>query len=132
MYKNVEQVVKIIIDSSEIKMYEIPDELMRKMRSSVILAGALIGRFGKAILSYPGGCDIGTRPIDLHLKGFEALGATVKNEKNKFLIKLCSDRLVDPSGHTVSASKKSDGSIYIHCFSFDNNIFEGKLELLKE
>lgn len=53
-------------------------------------------------------------------------GVTIpKNEKNKFLIKLCSDRLVDPSGHTVSASKKSDGSIYIHCFSFDNNIFEG-------
>ena len=55
---------KIVIDSKNIKSQEIPDELMRKMRSSVVLAGAIIGRFKNAIFSYPGGCDIGTRPID--------------------------------------------------------------------
>lgn len=59
---------KIVIDARTIKHYEIPEELMRKMRSSVILAGALIGRFRKAEFSCPGGCDIGARPIDLHLK----------------------------------------------------------------
>ena len=49
---------KIIIDSKDIKTQEIPDELMRKMRSSVVLAGAIIGRFKHAVFSYPGGCDI--------------------------------------------------------------------------
>lgn len=65
---------KIIIDTSKIKKYEIPQDLMHRMRSSVILAGALLGRYHKAIFSYPGGCDIGSRPIDLHLKSFEKLG----------------------------------------------------------
>ena len=71
---------KIIIDTSKIHTYEIPDELMRQMRSSVILAGALIGKYKKARFSYPGGCDIGSRPIDLHLKGFEKLGVNIKEE----------------------------------------------------
>ena len=71
---------KIIIDSNNIKTTKIPDELMRKMRSSVVLAGALLGRFRKATFSYPGGCDIGTRPIDLHLKGFERLGIKITEE----------------------------------------------------
>ena len=65
---------KVKIDTSKIEKFEIPPELMHKMRSSVILAGALLGRYKKAIFSYPGGCDIGSRPIDLHLKSFEKLG----------------------------------------------------------
>ena len=69
---------KIKIDTSKIEKFEIPPELMHKMRSSVILAGALLGRYHKAIFSYPGGCDIGARPIDLHLKSFEKLGINVK------------------------------------------------------
>ena len=68
---------KIKIDTAQIKKFEIPPELMHKMRSSVILAGALIGRYKKATFSYPGGCDIGSRPIDLHLKSFEKLGIQV-------------------------------------------------------
>lgn len=68
---------KIKIDTSKINKYEIPQDLMHKMRSSVILAGALLGRYNKAIFSYPGGCDIGSRPIDLHLKSFEKLGIKV-------------------------------------------------------
>ena len=71
---------KIVIDSSKINKYEIPENLMRQMRSSVILAGSLIGKHKKAIFSYPGGCDIGARPIDLHLKGFEHLGIDIKKE----------------------------------------------------
>ncbi len=67
---------KVIIDTSKIDKYEIPDLLMHKMRSSVILVGALVGRYHKATFSYPGGCDIGSRPIDLHLKAFEKLGIT--------------------------------------------------------
>lgn len=68
---------KVKIDTSKIEKFEIPPDLMHKMRSSVILAGALIGRYNKAVFSYPGGCDIGSRPIDLHLKSFEKLGITV-------------------------------------------------------
>ena len=71
---------KIIIDTSKIHTYEIPDNLMRQMRSSVILAGALIGKYHQARFSCPGGCDIGARPIDLHLKGFEKLGINIKEE----------------------------------------------------
>ena len=64
---------KIIIDSTKINDIQIPDKLMREIRSSVILAGAIISRFKKATFSYPGGCDIGARPIDLHLNGFRKL-----------------------------------------------------------
>ena len=68
---------KTIIDTSKIEKFEIPAELMHKMRSSVILAGALLSKYSKATFSYPGGCDIGARPIDLHLRSFEKLGIKV-------------------------------------------------------
>ena len=71
---------KVTIDSRNLSKYEIPEDLMHQMRSSVIFAGAILGRYKKATFSYPGGCDIGERPIDLHLKGFEKLG--VKINKN--------------------------------------------------
>lgn len=71
---------KTIIDSRNINKYEIPDNLMSKMRSSVIIAGALLSRSKKVTFTYPGGCDIGSRPIDLHLKSFEKLGVNVKEE----------------------------------------------------
>ena len=74
---------KVIIDTNKINKYEIPEDLMRQMRSSVILAGALIGKHRKAIFSYPGGCDIGTRPIDLHLKAFEKLGINIEQNYGK-------------------------------------------------
>lgn len=72
---------KYIIDSKNINKFCIPDELMREMRSSVIIAGALLGRKRNVCFSCPGGCDIGSRPIDLHLKGFKELGIEV-NEKD--------------------------------------------------
>ena len=83
---------KIIIDTSKIKKYEISEDLMRQMRSSVILAGSLIGKYQKSIFSYPGGCDIGTRPIDLHLKGFEKLGINIT--KNYGNISCICDKIV--------------------------------------
>lgn len=76
---------KVIIDTSKIYIYEIPENLMRKMRSSVILAGAIIGKYNKANFSYPGGCEIGSRPIDLHLKGFEKLGVNIKEEYGEII-----------------------------------------------
>lgn len=76
---------KISIDSSNVNNFEIPEILMRKMRSSVIIAGSIIGKYKKAVFSYPGGCDIGTRPIDLHIKGFEKLGIKTYEEHGKII-----------------------------------------------
>jgi UDP-N-acetylglucosamine 1-carboxyvinyltransferase len=78
---------KITVDSKDVKNQKIPDNLMRQMRSSVVLAGALIGRFKRAIFSYPGGCDIGTRPIDLHLQGFKKLGINITEEAGYIICK---------------------------------------------
>ena len=74
---------KVIINSKDIKTKEIPDELMRKMRSSVVIAGAIIGRYKEVRFSYPGGCDIGTRPIDLHLKALQKLGVIIEEDGGK-------------------------------------------------
>lgn len=65
------------IDSSNINNYEAPYDYVRKMRASVLVMGPLLARMGKVKISMPGGCAIGTRPIDLHLKGLEALGAII-------------------------------------------------------
>ncbi len=65
------------IDSTHITSCHVPDELSRKMRASYYLIGALLGRFGQAVVSMPGGCDLGSRPIDLHIRSFESLGAKV-------------------------------------------------------
>lgn len=68
------------IDSSFAVGGTAPIELVRKMRASYYLLGAELGRFGRAYVGYPGGCDFGVRPIDQHIKGFEALGAVVNVE----------------------------------------------------
>jgi UDP-N-acetylglucosamine 1-carboxyvinyltransferase len=67
----------IKINSRDINNYETPYELMSKMRASFLVMGPLLTRLGKTKTSLPGGCAIGTRPIDLHLKGFRALGAEI-------------------------------------------------------
>ena len=63
------------VDPTGISSAEASNDLVRKMRASSYLLGALLGRFHKASVSFPGGCDFGVRPIDQHLKGFAALGA---------------------------------------------------------
>lgn len=66
------------LDTTDIKCPEAPYELVRKMRASFFVLGPLIARFGKARVSLPGGCAIGTRPVDIHLKGLEALGCKIE------------------------------------------------------
>lgn len=68
------------ISAAHVEIFEAPYELVKTMRASVLALGPLLARFGKAKVSLPGGCAIGTRPIDLHLRGFEQLGAEVKLE----------------------------------------------------
>lgn len=85
---------KIIINSKDVNSFEIPTELMHKMRSSVSIVGALIGRFKNCTFTYPGGCDIGKRPIDLHLKAFEQLGVKVSMKEEKIK---CTTEKMKPS-----------------------------------
>lgn len=70
----------LIIDGSTVDKIELPEEISRKMRASNLVMGALLSRFNHARVAYPGGCAIGTRPMDLHLKGFQSLGFTIKEE----------------------------------------------------
>lgn len=82
----------LIVDSSTASGHEIPENLMHEMRSSIIFLGALIARFGKALLTAPGGCEIGLRPIDLHLSAFRKMGVTIEESGGK-LECICKDRI---------------------------------------
>lgn len=72
----------VTIDSKSVENKIIPEELSVKLRASYYFMGALLGKFHKVEMYFPGGCSIGERPIDLHLKGFEKLGATISEEGN--------------------------------------------------
>ena len=76
----------ITINPSVINNKEIPEEISKKLRASYYFMGAILGKYKRAEMYFPGGCSIGARPIDLHLKGFEALGAKVVNDGNKFTV----------------------------------------------
>lgn len=86
-----EQTLKI--DATNINSWEATGESVRKIRASYYLMGALLGRFKKARVALPGGCNFGSRPINLHLKGFRAMGAEIVEEENGEVIYLCAERL---------------------------------------
>ena len=79
------------IDTTHIRCAAVPDDLSRQMRASYYFLGALLGRFGSAQVAMPGGCDLGPRPIDQHLKAFTALGASDSVEYGRIHVE--SDRL---------------------------------------
>lgn len=81
----------VIIDATGIKTSQIDESVMRTMRSSILFLGALISRAGCASIYLPGGCDIGTRPVDMHIKALKSLGAVIK--ENGSSITCCADRL---------------------------------------
>ena len=82
----------ILIDSSNVNSCKATYEMIKSMRASYYLLGALLGRFGRAEVALPGGCDFGFRPMDQHIKGFEAMGADVTVEQG--MVKLRADKLV--------------------------------------
>lgn len=86
--KAVFQKDNLVIDSSSASNYEIPSELAHELRSSVFLLGSVISRFHRAKIAYPGGCDIGLRPVDLHLTGLKRLGVRI-TEKNGYITCEC-------------------------------------------
>ncbi|MBQ9980324.1 MAG: UDP-N-acetylglucosamine 1-carboxyvinyltransferase [Oscillospiraceae bacterium] len=71
----------VIINSQNMTGGDIPTELMREMRSSVIFLGAILARRGSAVIAYPGGCELGARPIDLHLAALRRMGARIREEQ---------------------------------------------------
>jgi UDP-N-acetylglucosamine 1-carboxyvinyltransferase len=85
----------IRIDTSNVNSFIATCPDMHKLRGSYYLMGALLGRFKKAVVSFPGGCNLGVRPIDQHIKGFESLGAKVEIEHG--LVKLRANKLVGTS-----------------------------------
>jgi len=76
----------MVIDSSTIENKEIPEEISKKLRASYYFMSALLGKYKHVEMYFPGGCSIGARPIDQTLKGFKALGATIIEDNNKFII----------------------------------------------
>ena len=93
------------IDSKDLHNKCIPEQLSSKLRASYYFMGALLGKFHEVEMYFPGGCTIGARPIDLHLSGFEALGATITNDGNKYMVK--AERLVGTDlyvKHSVGAT----------------------------
>ena len=90
------------VNAGNVQIYEAPYELVKTMRASVLALGPLLARFGQAKVSLPGGCAIGTRPIDLHLKAFEQLGADVSLESGDVVARAPKGRLV---GNTINFEK---------------------------
>lgn len=90
----VEEKMQVSVDASEINNLVAPYELVKTMRASILVLGPILGRFGKADVSLPGGCAIGTRPVDLHLKALRSMGAEI-NVKNGFINASC------PNGRLV-------------------------------
>ena len=68
----------LVVDSATMDRCDIPEDMMRRMRSSVIFLGAILSRCGRAEMSYPGGCELGPRPIDLHVSALRTLGAEIQ------------------------------------------------------
>ena len=106
----------LLVDSTGLTRCDIPQSLMRRMRSSVIFLGAILARCGWAELSYPGGCELGPRPIDLHLAALRALGASIEDSGGTLLcrgrrLKGCELVLASPSvGATENAMLAACGA----------------------
>ena len=76
---------ELSINAADLSCFEASDDMVRKMRASFLVMGPLLARMGRAKVSMPGGCAIGARPIELHIKGFEAMGATIRTENGYVL-----------------------------------------------
>ncbi len=70
----------VTVNTDGLTHFDVPDELMREMRSSIVFLGAILGRLGKCRLSFPGGCELGPRPIDMHIAALRQMGALIREE----------------------------------------------------
>jgi UDP-N-acetylglucosamine 1-carboxyvinyltransferase len=130
------------VNAEKIELFEAPYELVKTMRASVLALGPLLARFGQAKVSLPGGCAIGTRPIDLHLKAFEQLGATVSLESGDVVARAPKGRLtgaelsfekvtVTGTENVMMAAALAKGKTVIHNAAMEPEI-EDLAELLNK
>jgi UDP-N-acetylglucosamine 1-carboxyvinyltransferase len=130
------------VTASNIQSFEAPYELVKTMRASVLALGPLLARFGQAKVSLPGGCAIGTRPIDLHLKAFEELGAIVSLESGDVVARAPEGRLkgaeltfekvtVTGTENVMMAASLAEGTTIIHNAAMEPEI-EDLAELLNK
>lgn len=130
------------VHAEKIELFEAPYELVKTMRASVLALGPLLARFGQAKVSLPGGCAIGTRPIDLHLKAFEQLGATVSLESGNVVARAPKGRLtgaelsfekvtVTGTENVMMAAALAKGKTVIHNAAMEPEI-EDLAELLNK
>lgn len=84
----VDEKMNVELDVSTLNRTEAPYELVKTMRASILVLGPLVSHFGKAVVSLPGGCAIGSRPVDLHLRGLEAMGADIEVEGGNIIAKV--------------------------------------------
>ncbi|MBR5826320.1 MAG: UDP-N-acetylglucosamine 1-carboxyvinyltransferase [Clostridia bacterium] len=114
----------VTVDSRGVSGYRIPEFLMREMRSSIVFLGSVLGRTGKAMLTSPGGCEIGLRPIDLHLTSLRKLGAEIEEVSGEIVCSMPrrnTDRVISLSFPSVGATENiilasalSSGRTVIH------------------
>lgn len=98
----------VTVDSRGVNEYRIPDTLMREMRSSIVFLGSVLGRTGKAVLTSPGGCEIGLRPIDLHLSSLRKMGAQIEENGGEIICSMPSnadDAVISLSFPSVGATE---------------------------
>lgn len=88
----IDEKLRVEVDNSSMHSYTAPYELVKTMRASVLVLGPMLARFGEAKVSFPGGCAIGSRPVDQHLRGLELMGANVEIEDG-YIIATCDGRL---------------------------------------
>lgn len=111
------------INTASMHGCDMPEQLSKKLRSSVFLTGALLARFGRAVITHPGGCEIGLRPIDLHLSGLRALGAQIAERDGRIVIE--GERLkgaqihldypsVGATENIMMAATRANGKTIIH------------------
>jgi UDP-N-acetylglucosamine 1-carboxyvinyltransferase len=88
----IDEKLSVEVDAANISSYAAPYELVKTMRASILVLGPLLGRYGRASVSFPGGCAIGSRPVDLHLSGLEAMGARIE-VRDGYINASCDGRL---------------------------------------
>lgn len=98
---------RILIKTDRIKVEQAPYELVKRMRASILVMGPLLAKTGRAKIALPGGCAIGARPIDLHLKGFQALGAEI--EQGHGYVEARADKLTGGKVYLDFSQRRSHG-----------------------